>query len=420
MSKEEQKNAIVHIREKTLRRDINKGYVILYLAVFVIIIVGGMVLYYLEGSSFIETFVRETIGNLMGVLVAFLIFNIVHEKISKDSYASEVSEQILDTLMYHPEAIGLYENEQKKIFVNEFIKSIVNDSDSSEMIGSFLNAYLLTQKDYESRKDITGKECRIRTSFSYRFVLETQRSLAFEDLCAIQEDGTDPYFYMQEELNYRVKYLNKKGNNTEQNIIRIGFIYSSAVLDQSIRENKNKQNNELLQSCLFRERLDIEEIDKKLFIEYAENKNKLILLIKKMFRPHINIDRCRGEICNVEIIPDSGIIVEFEIGHDCNAAEHAINIVFHIPKKWGGIVEVVLVEPTKEPMISFSYNEDVMDVNLYSFLNNSETSSYDNTLENENGIYSIALNDEWTFPMSGLAFLVKKSDRYMKEHIKAK
>ena len=110
--------------KKSYRRDINKGYIILYLGVFAFIVLGEIVLFFLGEDFSIKELAKDMIGNLMGVFAAFLVFDVAHEKLSKDSYASEVSEQILDTLMYHPEAMELYENDQKKVFVNAFIGSI--------------------------------------------------------------------------------------------------------------------------------------------------------------------------------------------------------------------------------------------------------------------------------------------------------
>ena len=69
------------------------------------------------------------------------------------------------------------------------------------------------------------------------------------------------------------------------------------------------------------------------------------------------------------------------------------------------------MEPTKDPQISISYNEDAMDVEMYSFLNKGDASSYDNTLEEENGVYSIALSNEWVYPMSGTVFFIRKDAR---------
>lgn len=396
--------------KKIYRRDINKGYVILYLGVFIFIIVGEIILYKLGKDFSWNELAQDIIGNLMGVLAAFLVFDIAHEKISKDSYASEVSEQILDTLMYHPDAMELYENEQKKVFVNAFIGSIVDDKDATEMINNHVNNYLLTTKDFEEKDGLTEKDCRIRTAFSYRFVLETERTTAFDKLKAPIVDGQDPYFYVQEELNYKVKYLASKGNNTDQAEVKIGLIYDNAALDRFLRGNKSEQNDELLRNCLFRECLDIEDEDKEMFRTLSENKEALIQMVKKMLRPHLNIDRCRGEVVDVRVIPDSGIIIVFSVPHDTKAMEHTIDIVFHIPKQWNSVLEVALVEPTKEPSISLSYNEDLMDVEMYSFLNRGEASSYENTSENENGIYSISLSGEWVFPISGVVFTVKRNE----------
>lgn len=377
-----------------------------------LIIIGEIVLGLLGDSFSVKELAKDTIGNLMGALAAFLVFDIAHKKMTKDSYASEISEQILNTLRYHPEVLELYENDQKKKFVNAFIDSIVDDEDAAEMINNHLNSYLLTRKDFNEKADISEKDCRIKTTFLYRFVLETERTFAFSDLKApIDANGFDPYFYVQEELNYKVKYLTAKGNYTNKEEVKIGLIYDNAALDRFLRGNKSGQNDELLKNCLFKESLNIEDVDKEMFHQMIGNKAKLITLIKKMFRPHLNIDRCSGEIVDVDVIPDSGIIITFKVKHNINAMEHTVDIVFHIPQKWNTAVEVALVEPTKEPHISLSYNEDVMAVEMYTFLNKGEASSYENTSENENGVYSIALTNEWVFPISGVIFLVKRDKK---------
>jgi hypothetical protein len=386
--------------------------VILYLVVILIIVFGEIVLGILGDSFSPVDLAKDIIGNLMGVLAAFLIFDIAHEKMSKDSYASEISEQILDTMRYHPEALDLYEKEQKKEFVNAFIDSIVDDKDAAEMINNHLNSYLLTKKDFQEKRGIPEKECRIRTAFSYRFVLETDRTLAFSALRApMDKDGLDPYFYVQEELNYKVKYLAQKGNYTDRQEVKIGFIYDNAALDRFLRGNKSEQDEELLKNCLFRESLDIEEEDRKMFQEMSADRQKLMELVARMFRPHLNIDRCQGELVDVRVVPGSGLILVFKVNHDLAAVEHSIDIVFHIPKKWNTVVEVALVEPTKEPKISMSYNEDAMDVEMYTFLNRGESSAYENTSEIENGVYSIALAGEWVFPISGVVFTVKRDEK---------
>lgn len=389
--------------KETYRRDINKGYVILYLGVCLFIIVGEIVLSLLNNNFTIIGLFQDIIGNLIGALAAFLVFDIAHDKLSKDAYASEVSEQILDTLMYHPEALELYEDSQKKTFVNAFIGSIVDDLDTSDMLNNFLNCYLLTQKDFSEGKNVSDKDCRIKTSFSYRFVLDVERTEAFTKyLKAEIVDDIDPYFYVQEEINYHVKYLAEQGNNTKTKEVSIGFIYDNAELDRFLRGKIGVEKE--VRDCLFREALDIENIDREMF-EKADNLDDIV---QTMLRPHVTIDRNKGNYIGAKVINNSCIIVTFEVNHDTTVKEHDIGIIFHIPKRWDTEIEAVLVEPTKNPMISLSYNEDYMDVEMYSFLNKGESSSYENSAENENGIYSIALSDEWVFPISGVVFPIKR------------
>lgn len=416
------------MKKNPCRRDINKGFWISYLVVVVVLI---LIVGFLNKNAYSCTEMAEILAaNLMGILVTFLIFNIMNTKLTKDSYASVISKQILDTLRYNPEVFELYEDDHKKEFVYGLIGSIVRDKDVAEMINNHLNNYLFTERDYKEKVGISEKDCRIRTAYSYRFVLETERTLAFIDLKALRDkERGDPYFYVQEELNYKVKYLAPKGNYTSNKEVKIGFVYDNAVLDRCLRGNRSERNNVVsknsfgresldiedddkemsnhMKNCLFRERLDIEEADKEMFNKMSNvDKNELIALVKKMFRPHLKIDRCEGEIVDVEVVQDRGIFITFKVNHDINAMEHAIDIVFHMPKKWNTVVEVALVEPTKSPYISLSYNEDKMDVEMYTFLNKGETSAYENTSENENGIYSIALTEDWIFPISGVTFSV--------------
>lgn len=390
------------------------GYILLYVAVLGLIILGEIFLFVSDPDASLMDLLKDTVGNLMGVLAAFLVFDIAHEWMSKESYASEISEQILDTLMYHPEAMELYENEQKKVFVNSFIGSIVEDKDAAGMIENHLDTYLLTKEDFKE-KNLTAGDCRIKTAFSYRFVLETERTQAFQ---ALRTDvKKDPYFYVQEELNYTVKYLDPKGNNMNSEFVKIGLIYDNGGLDAFLRSSKNGEEREVFKNCIFREILDIEPEDKALFRELQDQDHsaELVNLAHRMFRPHLTIDRTKGELYDVSVGSykgrDYGLLFTFKVAHDQSAKEHDISLIFHMPKRWDSIIEVALVEPTKDPQISISYNEDAMDVEMYAFLNKGDASSYDNTLEEENGVYSIALSNEWVFPMSGTVFFVRKDAR---------
>lgn len=402
-------------QKKISKQSKKLGYILLYVIVLVLILLGEIFLFVSDPDASLMDLLKDTVGNLMGVLAAFLLFDIAHEWMSKESYASEISEQILDTLMYHPEAMELYENDQKKVFVNAFISSIVEDQDAADMLKNHLGTYLQTKEDFRQKTNLTAADCRIKTAFSYRFVLETERTLAFQ---ALRTDvGRDPYFYVQEELNYTVKYLAPKGNNMNSEFVKIGLIYDNGGLDAFLRSSKNGEEREVFKNCIFREILDIEPEDKAIFRELQDQQHsaELVKLAHRMFRPHLTIDRTKGELYDVQVgsynSRDYGLLFTFKVAHDQTATEHDVSLIFHMPKRWDSIIEVALVEPTKDPQISISYNEDAMDVEMYSFLNKGDASSYDNTLEEENGVYSIALSNEWVYPMSGTVFFVRKDAR---------
>lgn len=67
--------------------------------------------------------------------------------------------------------------------------------------------------------------------------------------------------------------------------------------------------------------------------------------------------------------------MRFDVGHDITAKEHVVRIIFHMPRKWDSLLEIVLVDPTKAPKIFVSYQEDTMEVDMFSFLSKCEESS---------------------------------------------
>lgn len=416
----------------------NSAYVVVVSIAIIGILVTYIVLGKLNSFSLLD-FVQDMAGNLMGIFAGFLVFDIIHDKMTKDTYAEEVSEQLLETLLSKEDAmqaldvnlrkkfinnaiksldddpkaaeeivqkitrylnheeersrileiIDTYSEAQKRLFVENNVDLIVNDEDAADMIKNYLKHYMLGNND-----------CRIRTNFSYSFELRDTLPDVFE--CLIHKDE---YFYVQETLTYEVKYLIPEMNNVDSSIIRIGFAYDNRNLDKFLRDSQKNQAGDPINNCIFRESLDIDQEDIQFFESLSPEELKKIF--SKMFRPHLTIDRSSGELIQVTAT-DYGIVAEFKMEHDQTAQKHTIDIIFHMPKRWGGILEVALVEPTKHPKISLSYQEDSMEVEMYSFLDKGEDSAYENTHENENGVYRILLNNEWVYPVSGVIFTINK------------
>ena len=426
MNEDKRKKYNDELRTKTYRKkNITLNYVILYLIVFLFVIL--LFIFHIRMNpnnkidsikDYITAFGDEVLGNLVGVLASFLIFDVIHNKITKDAYAAEASQQIFDTLMYHPDAMKLYDDEHKKEFVKSFIRSTADSKTAADMIINRFEAYLRTKEDFKNNSNIGENECRIRTSFNYDFKLDRERSMAFSELKAEKEN--DPYFYVQEMLSYHVEYLHEKGNNLDSKYVKIGLIYDNALLDRFLRgdnrsNDKGNGSNKIreeLSNMIFRENLDIEQVDKEQFAVLSNHPEELKKLVESMFRPVVSIDGKRGDLIGVELgVAEKepfGLIVTYEVSHDITANEHDINVIFHMPKRYGSVLEVALVEPTKDPKVSLSYNEDFMNIEVFSFLNVGESSAVENTLEDNNGVFQVDIQDEWVCPISGIVFLVKK------------
>ena len=288
--------------------------------------------------------------------------------------------------MANPEALDLFTEEQRKEFIEATIHSIVDDEDTTEMINDHVTEYLFKSREY-----------RIRTRFDYKFEINTMLPKAY-DCFAHKED----YYYVQEILGYDVKYLAAKANNTAEKIVSIGFTFDNASLDGALRDLSKDMD---FQKCIFRESLDLKRED----VEYLKRLSPEELKAKfvELFKVDLQIDKCSGRLQEV-LLKDAGIVAKYEVDHNLQASEHGVRIIFHMPKCWGSVLEVVLADPTKAPKITVSYPEDCMDVDMFSFLSRGEESSLEVSHQHSNGIYDVAINTEWVYPISGIVFTINK------------
>lgn len=369
---------------KALKREKTRNYVILYTTVLLVWIV-LVIISFLKGFFSGEDFIVNIVNNIIGILPPILIFDFFNEKLTRDASAVEMSTKITETLMSNPETMDLFTVDQRKDFIKSAITSILGDYDAAEMVNDNLVNYLNTDMNY-----------RIRTDFDYNFELSNTLPSAFEGIFK----SPDEYFYVQEKLHYKVKYLSENQNNTNSKIIKLGFIFDNNSLDSALRE---KESDEIFKNCIFRESLDVSADDLIKLKEIVTDKNAY----QKLFKVDLQIDTYKGILDNV-MIYNEGIVCSFKVDHDIEAMEHTIRIIFHIPKRWNSLIEVALVDPVKAPRISVSYPEDEMIVDMFSFLSKGEESSLEVAHEHLNGIYDIAITNEWIYPISGMVFKVDK------------
>ncbi len=369
---------------KAVKREKTRNYVILYTTVLLIWI--GLTIFSFVNNFFSgKEFVVNIVNNLIGILPPILIFDFFNEKLTRDASAVEMSTKITETLMSNPETLDLFTEEQRKDFIISAATSIVKDPDAVEMVTDNLKNYLNSNLCY-----------RIRTSFDYDFELNNDLPAVFDNILADKKN----YFYVQEKLHYKVKYLSDSVNNTSSEIIKLGFIFDNINLDSALRE---KSEGDVFENCIFRESLDIKPEDLESLKDFISSKEAF----QSIFKVDLQIDSFKAVLDSVTVY-NQGIVCAFRSGHDTAACEHTIRIIFHMPKVWDSLIEVALVDPVKAPKISVSYPEDIMDVDMYSFLSKGKESSLEVAHEHFNGIYDIAITSEWIYPISGMVFKVNR------------
>ncbi len=388
MSEDNKRKKLESELVSTIKREQRRNYIILYSVTFLILIV-LILISVVNGFFTSEEFIVNILHNIIGILPPLLIFDFFNEKLSRDASAMEMSNKITETLMSNPETLDLFTEEQRKRFLQSTIESVVRDADVTEMITNNLENYLMTDIQY-----------KIRTEFIYNFEL-------YQDLPAVYDVLKDKsqYFYIQEKLHYKVKYLSKNGKGMNSNEVKIGFLFGNMNLDNVLRDRKD---DSAFDNCIFRESLSITAEDIEYFFRLQkENPEEMVNQFKALFKLDLQIDGFKGLIKSVEA-NTVGILVKLHSDFDVNLMEHTVRIIFHMPMRWGSVLEVAIVDPTKAPKISLSYPEDVMDVDMYSFLSKGEESALEVAHEHQNGVYDIVLNTEWMYPISGMVFTVEK------------
>lgn len=371
---------------KSAEREKKRNYIILYTTVLLVWLL--LTIYsFVKGFFSGEEFVINIINNIIGILPPILIFDFFNEKLSRDESAVEMSVKITDTLMGNPETLDLFTEEQRKNLIKSAIASIVDDEDTTEMINERLNSYLDSSTDY----------C-IKPSFDYSIELYDEIPLAIATILPNKSD----YIYVQEKLSYKVKYLSQKKKNLNSNIVKICFIFDNTNLDGALREN---DSNEAFKDCIFRESLDMNPEDLKAFRIAAGTEEGF----KKIFKADLQIDSFKGVIDSVAVY-EAGIVCAFKVGYDTDSNEHSVRIIFHMPKLVNSLFEIALVDPVKAPKICLSYPEDKLNVDMFSFLSKGEEASTEVAHESGNGIYDIAINSEWIYPISGLIFKIERKN----------
>lgn len=360
--------------------------IVLLLFTIILVLIGYAFLYYRNGYT-LENLIDDVVGNLLGVLAAFCLFDILYNKLTKDEYARDVSKAITKTLMGDSETLDAFDDRDKKNFLLSTVNSMIHDKDAVDMVISHMNKYMESTNVPQ-----------LRTRFNYVITLSTEFPVDYNDFPGVSEEQ---YYYVQENLNYEIKYLTDNHGNLGSENIKIGFPFDKRNLDVGLL--KSDETSEFSQ-CIFNENLDIsmEAITYLCSLSSEELRKKY----ESLFTVVLKIDDNIGELKNVSF-NNGGIVATYNINYNIEINVHSIKIIFHMPKLWNSIFEVTLVDPTRSPQITFDYMPGKMNVNMYSYLNKGVESN-DGAYEHQNGLFDISIKEDWIYPKSGIVFTVEK------------
>ena len=341
-----------------------------------------------------DDLIESIVGNLIGVLASFTLFDILYNKLTQDEYTRETSQQITRTLMGEPEVLDSFSEEDRKHFLYSTLSSILKDEDAVDMLSGNMEKYF-----------DRARGARIRRFFDYTINLDPQLTQEYLDAgFPGAEEGM--YYLIDEELKFDVKYLEQRDENFAGREVSIGFAYDKKSLDAGLLETGQDAD---FSRCIFNEDLVIRQ-EAKDFIE-AIPEDKLADFIDSVFVPILRIDNSEDDEDKRQFEVDrkpNGLVLRFLLDFDHDAMEHTVSIYFKMPRLWNTIFEVTLVDPTKEPHIKLKYKAG-MDVTMYSYLNK-ETAANAGACIERAGLYDLAIKNEWIYPKSGVVFHIRKKE----------
>lgn len=360
--------------------------------VAVIIIISGYVFMLVTDPNYgFRDFVDSVVGNLIGVLAGFCVFDILYNKLTQDAYARETSQQIAKTLMGDPETMDAFSEEDKKAFLKSTLVSMLRDDDAVDLLTTNMGKYF-----------DGAKSARIRKAFDYIITIEDKLTPDYEtyDFPGLKENR---YFLLDEEFKFTVKYLSGNDVNFSGDYVCLGFAYDKRSLDSGLLEDGKDAD---FSKCIFNEDLVVTPEAIK-YINSIPN-DEVTAVINALFVPTLWVDGDGGreeDLVEVER-KQNGLIFKFKLEYDKTRMEHDVRIYFKMPRLWDHIFEVTLVDPTKNPHIKLKYKSD-MDVIMYSYLNKEDQSNAGAFVKRAD-LYEISIKDEWVYPKSGVLFHIRR------------
>ena len=392
-----------------------RNYMILYLvtgAVFLVLAIRSLLMNDFDVGALLD----DLFGNMMGAIPALLLFDIFYQKLNEENDAAESTKRFTDAIMSNPDNMALFKEDQRKAFLRSNISSFHDDQDVREMLACRMEPYL----DGASAKAYSA----IRTRFNYDITLSDTPT---SEVGLLREGSSGNYYYMQQKLSYKIKYMSWAQNREIGEVFYVSFPFGNKNVDESLRKVQRAREQENAEpKVIFTESLDLAQVDIDMLVDLYGDENDVegsrLFLERFKAATHLSV-KVNSESATIEEarIDENGILVICRRAQELNRIAEGtseedfvvydIRVVFGIPRLWGYPLAIFMMDPTKAPKISVSYPPETMDVDMSAYLTTGEESAIKNVYEQENGLYDVSISSEWMYPVAGMVFAVNRKDQ---------
>ena len=275
------------------------------------------------------------------------------------------SDEILCSLLQDPDTFSSFPQGERKKILRTLLCSMIGP-EQGDMVCGMASPYLDTGYD-------------LRRQFEYRIILREKFTSSL-----LQK----PYFSLAESLHYVKQYLASRFPTQ----FSVGFFLNAEEIDDAFRDG----------AFLFRENFLITPAEMEQLTALPPEEQ--LRFYQREMAVRVAVDG-REPILQQLQFTSGGIRALYEApAPDSDRTDVRIGFRMPFPREQGSLM-VSINEPTFSPSVSFSYPDDLVQVEMVPFLNQSTTLREATWIS---GDCSIDVQGEWILPMSGALFLIHR------------
>ncbi len=177
------------MKNKNTRKSLKTATIMLAAVTTIVWMLMLAIKFFVSGMKPDELF-DDIMSNILGILPPIIIFNFAYEYLTKDYMTDEISEEITQTLMSNPRALGAFDNDIKRNFIKSTISSLVG-TDKIDAVYGAIEPYLTYKHN-------------IRSAFEYFIEIRNySRNDREADEGGAAEFDPNLYYKVKEKISYR-------------------------------------------------------------------------------------------------------------------------------------------------------------------------------------------------------------------------